>query len=630
MSYFSDLSQALQEEKTADQALFAEQIAQLSLNIKRSNGLVWYPIAIKETEYNALEYVSIIVERTTHQDIPHQFRFGMPVTFFSNHQFETAQLNGTIAYLHNNQMKVSFKVSDLPEWADDGKLGIQMHFDDLSYDEMFHALKQASTLEDKEKNHLLQVIIGKKSPHEIIFATDHYSNTKLNASQLEAVKAIRNTEDIAIIHGPPGTGKTTTLVNAIMSLTQQSSQKILVTAASNTAVDLLCEKLDEIGVKVVRIGNPVRVSEHLQSLTLDYQYQNHDSAKQIKLLKKQAQNYRAMATKYKRSFGKEEREQRRLLLQEAKKVMQDVQNIEQYIAQNVLENAQVVAATLVGTHHKSVQHLNYQYAFIDEAAQALEPACWIPILKAEKVILAGDHQQLPPVVKATSFSKDDLTHTLFEKLIARYPHQSFLLDTQYRMHESIMQFSSGHFYENKLIAAPEVARTTLHGQLPLNFIDTAGTGFEEVIEGTSISNPEEAQFVLQHVQRFMEELQERSLAIPEVIIIAPYRKQIQVLKTLMSEHETLKPFQKYIKINTIDSFQGQESPVVYISMTRSNNDQKIGFLSELRRMNVAMTRAQQKLVVIGDSTTLSQHPFYDQYIQFTSAKEGYSSAWEWM
>jgi len=630
MSYFEDLKQLLIAEKEADQALFAQEIAQLSLHAKRNNGLVWYPIAIKESEYNALEYISIVVERTTHQDVPHQFRFGMPVTLFSNHHFNEHQINGTIAYINQNQMKVSFKVSDLPDWSADGKLGIQMHFDDLSYDEMFEALRKGQIEEAQEKNNLLQVIIGQKAPHTLSISHVQAANASLNASQLAAIKAIAQTEDIAVIHGPPGTGKTTTLVHAIQELVQESERKILVTAASNTAVDLLCEKLQEIGIKVVRIGNPVRVSEHLQKLTLDYKYQQHDSAKQIKQLKKQAQQYRDMAMKYKRSFGKEEREQRRLLLQEAKKVMQDVQNIEQYIAKDVIENAQVIAATLVGTQHKSIHHLQYEYAIIDEAAQALEPACWIPILKAQKLILAGDHQQLPPVVKSTGTTKNALERTLFEKLIQLYPEQSFLLNTQYRMHHDIMQFSSENFYDNQLIAHESVATATIQQNLPLQFIDTAGSGFEEIVEGTSICNPEEAQFAFRHLQSFLETLETANQPIPTVIIIAPYRKQIQTFKELLPHQEGLKKYLNNIKINTIDSFQGQEAPVVYISMTRSNTDQKIGFLSELRRMNVAMTRAQQRLVVVGDSTTLSQHPFYDKYIQFATAKDGYASAWEWM
>jgi predicted DNA helicase len=413
---------------------------------------------------------------------------------------------------------------------------------------------------------------------------------------------------------------------------QQERQQILVVAPSNAAVDLLSERLSDAGLNVIRVGNPARVNERQLSLTLDSRIAAHPRAKEIKRLKKQAAEYRDMAQKYKRQFGAAEREQRKALFAEARNIRSEVENTEQYIVEDILSRADVVTATLVGANHYTVRHLRYHTVVIDEAGQALEPACWIPILKAKKMVMAGDHQQLPPTIKSDAAAKE-LSLTLMEKAVALHPEAVVLLEEQYRMHQAIAGFPSAEFYEGKLKAAPTVAQWTLfESDTPLLFIDTAGCGFEELYEGTSISNPEEAGFMLKQVNRYVTLLKAHYQPdnFPSIAVISPYRHQVEVLKEGVQADPELQEIGGAISVNTIDSFQGQERDAVFISMTRSNADAAIGFLTDTRRMNVAMTRARKKLVVVGDSATLSQFPFYADFITYAQTQNAYQSAWELM
>ena len=453
----------------------------------------------------------------------------------------------------------------------------------------------------------------------------------MNETQQEAVHKILSANELAIVHGPPGTGKTTTLVQAIKAIIKQDHKQVLVSAPSNAAVDLLSEKLSEQGLNVVRVGNPAKVSERQLALTLDSKMSEHSSIKEIKRLKKQAREFRDMAHKYKRSFGPAEREQRKALFTEAKNISKEIERTEQYIVDDVLSKADIITATLVGTNHYTVRNLRFHTVVIDEAGQALEPACWIPILKAQKVIMAGDHWQLPPTIKSAEAAKE-LSITLLEKCVALHPEAVVLLQQQYRMHEQIMGFSSKIFYENRLQAHSSVGNQLLFPtDKPAIFIDTAGCSFDEKREGTSLSNPEEATFLIKHLTNYVDELKAHYTAdsFPTIAVISPYKHQVEILK----EHilsSPLKELGKAITINTIDSFQGQERDVVYISMTRSNQESSIGFLSDIRRMNVAMTRAKKKLVVIGDSATISQFKFYADFISYIQENDGYVSAWEFM
>ena len=598
---------------------------------RRAAGLSWYPIAIRNTEISRGDYLTVEAERTTHQDISHQLRFGASAVLFSNHDPKNDRLEGMITFQNGNRCKINLRVDELPDWASNGKLGIELLFDDKSYDEMRNALKCAEKLlQDKENGNLISVLTGERKPsfREVI----PYTNPRLNRLQQESLNQILSARELAIVHGPPGTGKTTTLVQAIKALIKQDGKQILVVAPSNTAVDLLTEKLADEGLNVLRVGNPARVSDKLMSLTLDSQTSAHSSTKEIRNLKKQANEYRNLAHKYKRNFGRAEREQRKALFDEAYKIMKEVGNIEDYIQKDLISKAQVITATLVGSNHYTVSNLKYHTVVIDEAGQALEPACWIPILKAQKVVLAGDPFQLPPTIKSEEASRKGFNTTLLEKCIQHYPETVVLLEEQYRMNAAIMGYSSKVFYGNKLKAHASVANHLLFpGDIPLVFIDTAGCGFDEKTEGTSTMNADEAAFLIRHLTNLMAKVVEGSgPEIPSVAIISPYKEQIYVLKELLLNSPDLQLFAHQLSVNTIDGFQGQERDIVYISMTRSNAEGNIGFLSDIRRMNVAMTRARKKLVVIGDSATLSRLGFYTDFIEYAEKQKGYQSAWEFM
>ncbi len=651
MDYFKKLLDLLKIEREADHAQYRKLTEQSSVSERRANGLTWYPIAIRGSEIGRGDYLTVEVERTTHQDVSHQLRTGMPAVFFGNHDPKADRVEGTISHQNGNRLKITLRTDELPDFARDGKLGIDVLFDDNSYDEMQSALKLANDISDKPEGNLVRVLTGKKQPtfnenlHKISFP-------KLNDSQNQAVDKILTANELTVVHGPPGTGKTTTLVQAIKALIKQDNGKILVVAPSNTAVDLLSEKLSEEGLNVLRVGNPARVTERLMSLTLDAKMADHPMIKNAKILKKQANEYKNMAHKYKKSFGKSERDQRKALFDEAHKIMKEVGNTEQYIIDDLVAKAQVITATLVGSNHYTVRIVKFQTVVIDEAGQALEPACWIPILKAQKVILAGDHCQLAPTVKTTPPPTPPqwggeqrvtpsllgrvgvgLALTLLEKCIHLHPEAVTLLEEQYRMNEQIMAYSSKVFYENKLKAHHSVAKHVLFADdAPLTFIDTAGCSFDEKLDGTSSTNPEEAASLFKHLNFFMGDLKTHFSVenFPSIAIISPYKQQINILKTQLEHSPDLQEYLPKISVNTIDSFQGQERDIVYISLTRSNAEGMIGFLSDIRRMNVAMTRARKKLVVIGDSATLVSSAFYADFITFSQETGAYRSAWEWV
>lgn len=638
MEYFKKLLELLKIEREEDHQSYLKLTESTSVSERRANGIAWYPIAIRGSEIGRGDYLTVEVERTTHQDVSHQLRFGMPAVLFSNHEPKKDRVEGTITHQSGNRLKITLRTEELPDWSRDGKLGIDLLFDDNSYDEMQNALKSASFLEESTgEGRLIRILTGEKEPTfkpEIAF----YAAPKLNESQQLAVSKILTANELAIVHGPPGTGKTTTLVEAIKALIKQDKKQILVVAPSNTAVDLLSEKLSDQGLNVLRVGNPARVSERLMALTLDSKMTGHASMKEIKNLKKQANEFKNMAHKYKRSFGKSERDQRKALFDEAHRIMKDVGKAEQYIIDDLVSKAQVITATLVGANHYTVRNLKFDTVVIDEAGQALEPACWIPILKSQKVVLAGDHCQLSPTIKSGEAAKKGLATTLLEKCVSLHPESVVLLEEQYRMNESIMGYSSGVFYEKKLKANASVAHHLLfENDVPLLFIDTAGCGFDEKLEGTSSTNPEEASFLFKHLQMLVGELENQPenrvdnnfvANFPTIAVISPYKQQINILKDQLLHAPVLKKYGEKVSVNTIDSFQGQERDIVYISMVRSNPEGEIGFLSDIRRMNVAMTRARKKLVVIGDSATLSVLPFYTDFISYAENLNAYKSAWE--
>jgi ATP-dependent RNA/DNA helicase IGHMBP2 len=631
MDYFKNLADLLKTEQTEDREAYLKQVSSTSVTDRRAAGLAWYPIAITGTEPSRGDYLNVEAERKTHLDVFHQLRFGSPAVLFSNHDPKNNRVEGVISYLSGDRLKINIFTEELPDWCRDGKLGIELLFDNNNYDEMFGALKQAARLsENAVEGRVVRVLTGTKAP-SFLPSNIALPVAGLNGSQQAAVEKILAAQDLAIVHGPPGTGKTTTLVQAISQVVKLQKQQVLVVAPSNAAVDLLSEKLSQQGFNVIRIGNPVRVSAKLMDLTLDSQMAIHPYMKESKRLKKQAAEFKNMGHKYKRSFGKAERDQRKALFDEAHKIMKEVAKTEEFIINDLTTKAQVITATLAGANHYTIRDMRFHTVFIDEAGQALEPACWIPILKAQKVVLAGDHCQLPPTIKSSQAARKGLSTTLMEKCVALYPEAVTLLDEQYRMNKAIMSYSSAVFYNNELKANKSVAERLLFvGDKPMLFIDTAGCGFDEKPAGTSVANPDEAAFLFRYLESLAKSIIENdsSANFPSVAVISPYSEQVRLLKEQMSNTPALQTYAAQISINTIDSFQGQERDIVLISLTRSNFEGIIGFLSDIRRMNVAMTRARKKLVIIGDSATLSRLPFYADLISYAEGIGGYQSAWE--
>lgn len=632
MNYFDELITLLHEEQQYDKVQHEALLLKSSLNERRMQGVTWFPIQITDSELGRGDYLSVSLKKTNHLDVDHRFRFGMPVSLFSNHDPNADRIDGIISSVNKESMRISFLVDELPDWSRRGKLGVDLLFDEYSYREMANALRQAKELAtDPRQGKLIRKLIGGEQLYTGEKDT-FFEHPDLNVSQNSAVQQVLTTTDIALLHGPPGTGKTTTLIRAIAALSKSNNKQILVVAPSNTAVDLLTERLDAAGIAVTRIGNPVKVSEHLQELTLNSRIDRHSANKDIKSLQKQVRTYTDMAQKYKRNFGKAEREQRKALFDEAYRIRKDVDKIQDFIVMDILDRSQVITATLVGANQDVIRNRRYETVVIDEAAQAMEPACWIPILKADKLVLAGDHCQLSPTVKSNKGMDNKLSNTLFEKLINLYPQAVSLLDIQYRMNEQIMNYPSSALYGGLLKADCSVAHWTIaNDSEPIVYIDTAGAGFEETESDGAIYNLGEASFLRSHLKAAIATWVESSPIEqwPSIGIIAPYRKQVSVLKEMLEQDEELRPYAAIIKVQTIDSFQGQEKDIIYISLTRSNNEQQIGFLSDVRRMNVAMTRAKKKLVVIGDSATIGVHSFYQKFIDYAENLGHYHSVWEW-
>ena len=533
-------------------------------------------------------------------------------------------------------MLVVLSSEQIPDWIYDGKLGVDLEFDDTTYKEMKLALMRVMEAEKKDRiYHLRECLLGEVKPS--FKKWDYqYQNPALNPEQNNAVQKALEANEIAIIHGPPGTGKTTTLVQTIKESLKREHQ-VLVCAPSNTAVDLLVLKCLQQGISVVRLGNPARVEPELHEHTLDGAITKHDDYKLLRKMRTEVEQARKQALKFKRHFGSREREQRKRLLREARETKETANHLESYIIHNILTTNQVICTTLTGAANSILGKKTFGTVFIDEAAQALAPACWIPILRAEKVIFAGDHFQLPPTVKAMEAERGGLGRTLMEIGIDKSPDISVMLQRQYRMHHHIMAYSSQRFYENRLEADESVGYHRLSQDIePLEFVDTAGCSFEEKKNPETLStlNPEEATLVLKHLAILLNQLEEQNPSIFDqgftAGIIAPYKAQVQELRNQMSSSPMLSSYAPYISINTVDGFQGQERDLIYISLTRSNGKQEIGFLKDIRRMNVALTRARKKLVVVGDSATLGNHPFYQGFIDFAESIGAYHTAWEWM
>lgn len=605
--YLQHQYELLQIEYEYEKEQFKQQTELMGIGRKIKRGMCWYPLNLGRNYYNALNQLVIEVERREDKDIEHQFEYGRPVCFFT--QDVSGKLNylnfvATVNYVDEDRMVVILpSVDALLTLQSKEVVGVQLYFDETSYRLMFEALKQVIGARNNRLAELRDIFHGTQPASTFSFHPLRFP--WLNATQEEAVNKVLHAKDVAIVHGPPGTGKTTTLVEAVYETLHRENQ-VLVCAQSNMAVDWISEKLVDRGVSVLRIGNPSRVNDKMLSFTYERRFESHPDYPQLWSIRK------AIRELYARSRKGAEREAVR---QKINSLKDRATELEIRINESLFSEARVIACTLVGSANRLLTGQKFGTLFIDEAAQALEAACWIPIRKADRVILAGDHCQLPPTVKAPEALRAGLGHTLMQTIVKNKPDTVSLLKLQYRMNDEIMRFSSEWFYGGMLQSAPEVKyRSILDFDTPIEWINTEGLDCNEEFIGENYGriNKSEAELSIEQLKGYITKIgRERFLDERiDVGMISPYKAQVQYLRRLVRNDAFFKPYRQAITINTVDGFQGQERDVILISLVRANEEGQIGFLNDLRRMNVAITRARMKLIILGDASTLTRHAFY--------------------
>lgn len=605
--YLQHQYELLQIEYEYEKEQFKQQTELMGIGRKIKRGMCWYPLNLGRNYYNALNQLVIEVERREDKDIEHQFEYGRPVCFFT--QDVSGKLNylnfvATVNYVDEDRMVVILpSVDALLALQSKEVVGVQLYFDETSYRLMFEALKQVIGAKNNRLAELRDIFHGTQPASTFSFHPLRFP--WLNATQEEAVNKVLHAKDVAIVHGPPGTGKTTTLVEAVYEILHRENQ-VLVCAQSNMAVDWISEKLVDRGVSVLRIGNPSRVNDKMLSFTYERRFESHPDYPQLWSIRK------AIRELYARSRKGAEREAVR---QKINSLKDRATELEIRLNESLFSEARVIACTLVGSANRLLTGQKFGTLFIDEAAQALEAACWIPIRKADRVILAGDHCQLPPTVKAPEALRAGLGHTLMQTIVKNKPDTVSLLKLQYRMNDEIMRFSSEWFYGGMLQSAPEVKyRSILDFDTPIEWINTEGLDCNEEFIGENYGriNKSEAELSIEQLKGYITKIgRERFLDERiDVGMISPYKAQVQYLRRLVRNDAFFKPYRQAITINTVDGFQGQERDVILISLVRANEEGQIGFLNDLRRMNVAITRARMKLIILGDASTLTRHAFY--------------------
>ena len=609
----------LQLEYNTEKEAFRQQTEQIGMERKVKRGDAWWPVKVSKSYYNSLNQLAVEVVRTADTDIEHNFEFGRPVVFFTNSSQTSTityfKMMGTVSYVDGDRMVIivpdGSPVVDL-QGAD--QLGVQLSFDETSYRLMMEALDRA--IKGKGRlGYLRDLFYSRKKPETFSFPPLHFPY--LNATQEEAVNLVLRAKDVAIVHGPPGTGKTTTLVEAIRETLMRENQ-VLVCAQSNMAVDWISEKLVDRGINVLRIGNPTKVNDKMLSFTYERRFEAHPDYTQLWAIRKAIRDLRSHRRRCDEKFH-----------QKLESLKSRATELEIRINNELFGEARVIASTLVGSANRLLDGHKFGTLFVDEAAQALEAACWIPMRRVSRVVLAGDHCQLPPTVKSIAALKAGLGKTLMEHIVEMHPEAVSLLKIQYRMNDDIMRFSSNYFYNGQVESAPEVKyRSILDLDTPMTWIDTSqldlpadsDISFKEQFVGESFGriNKAEAEVTLLALQHYFNQIGKQRLLDEhiDVGIISPYRAQVQYLRRLLMKREFFKPFRRLISVNTVDGFQGQERDIIVISMVRSNDDGQIGFLRDLRRMNVAITRARMKLIILGDKNTMTRHPFYQQLSQY--------------
>ena len=623
----------LQIEYDEERQSFQKQAEATGLGRRLKRGDAWYPLRIGKSYYNSLNQRCVEVFRTTDQDIEHNFEPGRPVVFFSLLEEEGKKkqhlkffgFTGNVSYIDGDRMVVS--VPDNAHIADvegTSNVGIQLSFDETSYRTMFDALERVTKAKGNRLAYLRDLFYTPQMKTErFSFASMRFPY--LNSTQEEAVNEVLRTKDVMVVHGPPGTGKTTTLVEAIYETLMRESQ-VLVCAQSNMAVDWISEKLVDRGVNVLRIGNPSRVNDKMLSFTYERRFEAHPDYPDLWQLRKTIREMRNHRHRGDDSFH-----------QKIERLKSRAAEIEIRINAELFGEARVIASTLVGSANRLLHGMRFTSLFIDEAAQALEAACWIPMRRVSRVILAGDHCQLPPTIKSLAAMHGGLDKTLMQRIAENHPEVVTLLRVQYRMNEQIMRFSSDWFYGGKVESAPSVRhRGILDYDNPIVWIDSKDTlpsPTDESTEPETVSNRYHEEFIGESFGRINKPEAELTLATLQELfdkigrarileeridvgIISPYRAQVQYLRQLIRRREYYKPYRSLISVNTVDGFQGQERDIIIISLVRSNEQGQIGFLRDLRRMNVAITRARMKLIIIGDVETLTKHKFYKRLHEY--------------
>ena len=615
----------LQMEYEEERDAYQKLTEQIGVERLVARGDAWWPVRVGRSYYNSLNQLCIEVFRTVttedEQDTDHNFEFGRPVGFYISQLSSVInQIKGTVSFVDGDRMVVALPdnapIIDLQS-AEPGTIGVQLGFDETSYRLMFDALERVMNAKGTRLAYLRDLFYSHQ--HAEAFGFDAIRFPWLNPSQERAVNEVLRAKDVHVLHGPPGTGKTTTLVEAINETLMRETQ-VLVCAQSNTAVDWISEKLVDCGIPVLRLGNPTRVNDKMLSFTYEHRFADHPDYPKLWQVRRNM-----------REMRRRRRESGEHFHQKLNRLKELAVELEVRINADIFGQVRVIASTLVGAGNKLLDGKRFSTLFIDEAAQALEAACWIPIRRASRIIFAGDHCQLPPTVKSLEALKGGLGKTLMERIVENKPECVSLLEVQYRMNDEIMQFSSDYFYHGKMRSAPEVAHRLIHeGDAPILWFDTSEIelgedekdNFKEQFVGETFGrvNKGEADLTISLLQIYFQRIGKQRILDDriDVGIISPYRAQVQYLKRLIKKRTFFKPFRHLISVNTVDGFQGQERDVILISLVRANDKGQIGFLRDLRRMNVAMTRARMKLFILGDAPTLTRHPFYKQlynYIQ---------------
>lgn len=657
VQYLRQLRSLLEMEYGCEKEEYRRQTEVMGLQRKVKRGDAWLPVSVGKSYYNSLNQLAVEVLRTQDKEIEHNFEFGRPVVFFTfkqtrdkltrdkgradKRQVDGIQADegrgdlqgdisgkgnllvnsslvnsstkflftGTVSYVDGDRMVVT--VADnapLARLQTEENVGVQLYFDETTYRLMFEALDRVINAKGNRLAYLRDLFASRQKAET--FSFDPIRFPWLNPAQEQAVNNVLRAKDVAIVHGPPGTGKTTTLVEAIYETLRRENQ-VLVCAQSNMAVDWISERLVDRGVNVLRIGNPTKVNDKMLSFTYERRFADHPDYPQLWSIREAIRKLR-QNRKRRRDEGYH---------QKIERLKSRATELEIRINAELFGEARVIASTLAGSASRLLAGQKFGTLFIDEAAQALEPACWIAIRRASRVVLAGDHCQLPPTVKSIEALRGGLGTTLMERIVRQKPDVVTLLKRQYRMNEQIMRFSSDWFYGGMVEAAPQIRfRGILDFDNPMAWIDTADVEGKEEFVGESFGriNRAEAQLTLDTLQEYFTKIGKQRILDEriDVGVISPYRAQVQLLRRLIKKKEFFKPYRGLISVNTVDGFQGQERDIIVISLVRANADGQIGFLSDLRRMNVAITRARMKLIILGDVQTMTRHPFYKKLYEY--------------